>query len=57
MNEAARRLGVDPGTWKDWEKGKTILYRKHRALLARLLDLPVSEVNQEMRMRWNQLHK
>jgi transcriptional regulator with XRE-family HTH domain len=56
IREAAQRLGVDPGTWTDWEGGKTILFRKHRALVARLLGLPIAEVHREMGMRWNRSH-
>ncbi|MSQ50037.1 MAG: transcriptional regulator [Betaproteobacteria bacterium] len=55
--EAARKLGVDEGTWGGWEQGHVILYRNHRALLARLLELSTGEVNQDMRVRWNQLHQ
>ena len=58
IKEAARQLGVDEGTWRNWEHGGgVILYRNHRLLVARLLDLPEGEVNQDMRVRWNRLHK
>ena len=57
IKEAARRLGVDSGTWGDWEQGGVILYRNHRLLVARLLGLPEGEVDQEMGVRWNRLHK
>jgi transcriptional regulator with XRE-family HTH domain len=57
IKEAAMQLGVDHGTWGDWEEGGVILYRNHRLLVARLLDLPEGEVNQDMRVRWNRLHK
>ncbi len=40
IKEAARQLGVDEGTWRSWEQGGMILYRNHRLLVARLLDLP-----------------
>jgi transcriptional regulator with XRE-family HTH domain len=39
IKEAARQFGVDAGTWGAWERGETILFREHRALLARLLEL------------------
>jgi DNA-binding XRE family transcriptional regulator len=39
IKEAAKAVGVDPSTWGNWERGKTILYRQHRARVARLLDL------------------
>ena len=57
IKEAARQLGVDEGTWGDWERGGVILYRNHRLLVARLIDLPESEVDQDMGVRWNRLHK
>jgi transcriptional regulator with XRE-family HTH domain len=56
IKEAARQLGVDEGTWRDWERGETILYRKHRVLVARLVGLPIGEVNQEMGACWNRSH-
>lgn len=57
MRKAARTLGVDPETWRDWERGKTILLRKHRVLVAQLLTLPIDELHREMRARWNQTHQ
>jgi len=54
---AARNLGVDPGTWRDWEQGSVILYRNHRKLVARLLSLPIEQIDREMRPRWNRSHK
>ncbi len=57
IKEAARQLGVDQGTWGAWEQGGVILYRNHRLLVARLLDLPEGEVDQSMGVRWNLLQK
>jgi len=57
IKEAARVLGVDPTTWRNWERGKTILYRRHQALVAELLDLSADVLNQEMALRWNRLHQ
>lgn len=57
IKKAARQLGVDPGTWRNWEQGGVILYRNHRLLADRLLDLPEGEVDQDMGVRWNRLHK
>jgi transcriptional regulator with XRE-family HTH domain len=57
MKEAAEAVGVDPGTWGNWECGQTILYRQHRALVARLLDLSADALNQEMALLWNQSHE
>ena len=45
IREAARQLGVDQGTWGDWEQGGVILYRNHRRLVARLIGLPEDEVH------------
>jgi transcriptional regulator with XRE-family HTH domain len=56
IRQAARKLGLDPETWRDWEQGQLILYRNHRVLIARLLDRPAAEVHQEMRARWNRSH-
>lgn len=57
IKEAARQLGVDEGTWGEWERGGVILYRNHRLLVARLLGLPEGEVDHDMGARWNRLHK
>lgn len=54
--EAARKLGVDPSTWGDWERGETILLRRHREQVAELLGLAVKAVHQEMSDRWNRAH-
>jgi transcriptional regulator with XRE-family HTH domain len=57
MKEAARQLGVDEGTWGDWETGGVILYRNHRLLVTQLVGLQEGEVDQDMGVRWNRLHK
>jgi transcriptional regulator with XRE-family HTH domain len=57
IREAARQLGVDEGTWRNWEQGGVILYHNHRLLVSRLLDLPADEVDQSMGVRWNRVHK
>ena len=57
IREAARNVEVDPGTWRDWEQGKVILYRHHRVLIARLLGLPEGEVDQGMEARWIHSHE
>jgi transcriptional regulator with XRE-family HTH domain len=57
IREVAQKLGVDPGTWRDWERGGVILYRDHRILVARLLGLPEREVDQDMGWRWNRSHQ
>jgi transcriptional regulator with XRE-family HTH domain len=57
IQEAARALGVDPASWGKWERGQTILYRQHRAPVARLLDLTADALDQEMASRWNRSHE
>ncbi len=57
IRAAARKLGVDPGAWRDWELGRVILYRSHRNLIAQLLDIPFEELDDEMRGRWNRSHE
>jgi len=57
IKEAAREIGVDPCTWSKWERGQTILYRRHRVLIARLLGLSADALNKEMALRWNRFHE
>ena len=57
IKEAAKAVGVDPCTWGNWERGQTILYRNHRALIARMLGLSANALDQEMAALWNQLHE
>jgi transcriptional regulator with XRE-family HTH domain len=56
IREAARQLGVDPTAWGDWERGKLILFRKHRMAVAQLLGLNEPELDREMGARWNMKH-
>jgi transcriptional regulator with XRE-family HTH domain len=56
IREAAQQLGMDEGTWGDWEYGQTILHRRHRELIAQLLGLPSEEIDREMEKRWNWSH-
>lgn len=56
IKEAARNLGADPGTWGNWERGKMILYRKHRVSVALLLGVSIEDLHQEMSNRWGRLH-
>lgn len=56
INEAALQLGVDEGTWGDWERGEIIHFRRHRVLVARLLGLAPEEIHREMSDRWNRSH-
>ena len=57
IKTAAGHLALDPSTWSDWEKGKVILFRKHRARVDRLLGLPIADVKRDMRGRWGRLHQ
>jgi transcriptional regulator with XRE-family HTH domain len=57
IREAARHAGVDPTTWGDWERGKVILYRRHRTTIARLIGRPTDILNQQMTARWNEAHE
>ncbi len=52
IRKAARKLGVEPGAWRDWEQGKVILFRDHRAAVAQLLGLAVGKLDREMAARW-----
>jgi transcriptional regulator with XRE-family HTH domain len=38
IKEAARRLGVDSGTWGEWEATGVIVWKRYRELLDALLD-------------------
>ena len=40
---AAREIGVDPGTWSNWERGRPILYQPHRAKVMQLSSLPLGK--------------
>ncbi len=57
IRAAARHLGVDPGTWGNWERGELILFRSHRTEVAALLRLDPQEMAEQMRARWNGKHR
>ena len=57
IRQAAGHIGVDPGTWRDWEQGRVILYRGHRAAVAQLLELDVHELDRGMGARWDASHR
>lgn len=46
IKEASQSFGVDEGTWGAWERGNTVLLRKHRAKLASLLNLSSDELDE-----------
>ena len=48
IKQAAEVVGVDPSTWRNWERGQAILYHQYRALVARLLDLSIDDLDHEM---------
>jgi transcriptional regulator with XRE-family HTH domain len=52
IDEAAKHLGVDPRTWGHWERGKLILFQKHRMTVARLLGVDEDELS----TGWNMTH-
>jgi transcriptional regulator with XRE-family HTH domain len=56
IKDAAETVGVDPGTWAGWEQGNVVLHRRHRTLIARLLELCLNALNQEMTAQWKQMH-
>jgi len=53
---AARKLGVDPCTWSNWECGGTIMTHNHRHLVASFLDINEEIVNEIMKKQWNVRH-
>jgi len=57
IREAARHLSIDPSTWRDWEAGKIVLYRKHRIALARFFGLPREDLECMMQSRWTAAHR
>jgi transcriptional regulator with XRE-family HTH domain len=56
LRDAAQEFGVDEGTWRDWESGKTILHRRHRELIAKLFGLSAEEIHRQMGAQWIQVH-
>ncbi len=57
IEEAAKTVGVDPGTWGNWERGQTVLYCRHRVMIAKTLGISFDALNQEMTVRWNWKHE
>jgi transcriptional regulator with XRE-family HTH domain len=53
---AARHLGIDESTLRDWEHGKIILFRKHQRLVATFLSIPEGELAERMKTRWKAAH-
>ena len=43
LSDCARKLGVDVKTLRDWERGKRMPCRKHRAVIDKLLERPLSK--------------
>jgi hypothetical protein len=56
ITQAAQAIGVDPDSWRNWERGQLILYRRHRLKVSQLLGLDEMETDREMRNRWGHLH-
>jgi transcriptional regulator with XRE-family HTH domain len=57
IRKAASETGVDAGTWGDWERGKVILFRAHRIMVARLLGMSEGELDRTMAASWARAHK
>lgn len=57
ITEAATGQGVDATTWGNWERGAIILFRRHRLLVAQLLELAGEAITQEMKVRWDDAHR
>jgi transcriptional regulator with XRE-family HTH domain len=57
IEQAAEVMGVDPGSWSKWERGQTILYRRHRIQVASFLNISTDALDQEMTLRWNRSHE
>jgi transcriptional regulator with XRE-family HTH domain len=57
IKRAARAAGIDPGTWRDWEAGKVILFRKHRTVIATLLGIDLADLDADMQGRWAASHE
>jgi len=53
IRQAARELEIDPGTWRGWERGRVILFRSHRSAIARLLGLPLGEIDHDLGILWD----
>lgn len=53
---AAKELGLDESTLRDWEAGKVVLFMKHRVLVANYLNLPFEVIDVAMREAWNTSH-
>jgi len=57
IQKGAGVVSVDLGTWKYWERGQTVLYRRRRVLIARVLGLSVEALDEEMTKRWIRSHQ
>ena len=53
---AAKKLGVDPCTVGDWERGGTIMKHDHRRLIASFLGIAEETVYETMKKQWNERH-
>jgi len=56
QRHCAEFLGVDPTTLGDWEKGDTILYHKHRKIVAEFLGISEEDVEISMSNQWRNSH-
>jgi len=56
LEASAKVVGVDPGIWRNWERGQTILYRKHSKRVACFLGISATYLSSKMSERWKQSH-
>ena len=57
QRQCAKILGVDSTALADWERGKTVLFRKHRIRVAQFLGISEEEIVVAMRHRWGRDHR
>ncbi|MHB8432960.1 MAG: helix-turn-helix transcriptional regulator [Candidatus Tyrphobacter sp.] len=57
IRRAASFMSIDPTALGSWERGALILHRRHRAVVAGILGIPVSDVSESMAARWAQRHE
>jgi len=56
QKDVAPELVVDEMTFGNWERGKTILFRRHRQMIAQLLKIGEHDVSVLMRTQWVASH-
>jgi transcriptional regulator with XRE-family HTH domain len=56
IRKAAKALDVDPTALSNWERGGTVLYRKHRRQLASFLGIDEGALDAQMARAWTAAH-